>query len=127
MMILTYTEGSTSHSVNVQEVERQHQAPRIIRFQKNKNGVGKIPTSYIFTNLIIMTITAKKSFKEVKADEGMWILNKISRAIAKKFICGLNIDTSQYEEITEEEKIRIEEEENSLDPNNEEDDSIAIN
>lgn len=31
------------------------------------------------------------------------------------------------EEITEEEKIRIEEEENSLDPNNEEDDSIAIN
>ncbi len=76
-----------------------------------------------------MTITVKKFFKEVKADEGMWILNKISRAIAKKFICGLNIDTtSQYEEITEEEKIRLEEEENSLDPNNEgDDDSIAIN
>lgn len=74
-----------------------------------------------------MTITVKKSFKEVKADEGMWILNKISRAIAKKFICGLNINTSQYEEITEEEKIRLEEEENSIDPNNEDDDSIAIN
>ena len=74
-----------------------------------------------------MTITAKKSFKEVKADEDMWILNKISRAIAKKFICGLNIDTSQYEEITEEEKIQIEEEVNSIDPNNEEDDSIALN
>ena len=73
-----------------------------------------------------MTITVKKSFKEVKADEGMWILNKISRAIAKKFICGLNIDTSQYEEITEEEKIRLEEEKSSIDPN-EEDDSIALN
>jgi hypothetical protein len=55
-----------------------------------------------------MTVTVKKSFKEVKADEGMWILNKNSGAIAKKFICGLNIDTSQYEEITEEEKIRLE-------------------
>jgi hypothetical protein len=74
-----------------------------------------------------MTITVKKSFKEIKADEGMWILNKNSGAIAKKFICGLNIDTSQYEEITEEEKIRLEEEKNSIDPNNEEDDSIALN
>ena len=73
-----------------------------------------------------MTITVKKSFKEVKADEGMWILNKISRAIAKKFICGLNIDTSQYEEITEEEKIQLEEEKNSIDPNDDED-SIALN
>ena len=58
-----------------------------------------------------MTVEVKKSYKIVKADEGLWILNINTLAIAKKVICGLKVNVeTNYREIDDEEKERIEEE-----------------
>lgn len=75
-------------------MERQHQAPRIIRFQKNKNGVGKIPTSYNKLNLFtIMTQNEE-------------IRNTLARVVS---VCTVHLpDGTQT--ITDKEKKEIEEE-----------------
>lgn len=67
-----------------------------------------------------MNIETNK-FKIITPDEGMYLCNRTARTFSDKAYMAVNADHSQWEEITEEEKIRLEAEwENEIETTEEE-------
>lgn len=59
-------------------------------------------------------------FKIITPDDGKWLCNKTARTFSRKVYLGVNADTSQWTEVEEVEKQRLEAEwESDIDSDNE--------
>lgn len=47
-------------------------------------------------------------FKIITPEDGMWLCNRIAKTFSQSVYMAVNADHSQWEEISEEEKIRLE-------------------
>lgn len=55
-----------------------------------------------------MKVEIIRNIKQISADEGMWLCNETNKVFAHKVCLGVNSNESMWQEITAEEKARLE-------------------
>jgi hypothetical protein len=55
-----------------------------------------------------MKVENTRNIKQISADDGMWLCNHNHKAIRQKVLMSLSADETEWQEITEEEKARLE-------------------